>query len=220
MRICPAKAFSRSSMTTSMSDIVCVTNRKLCGGDLLSQIEKIAAARPKAIILREKDLSPEEYRSLAEKAMAVCSRYGTPCILHSFVETAAEIGAEAIHLPLHILKNMPDDVKRAFRCIGASCHSPEDAAEAERLGASYITAGHVFATDCKKGLPPRGLDFLRAVCESVSIPVYAIGGITPENIETAMACGASGGCIMSGLMKCDDPLGYIGGDNSVQQEFP
>lgn len=49
--------------------------------------------------------------------------------------------------------------------------------EAEQLGASYLTAGHIYATDCKRGLPPRGLGFLKEVCREVSIPVYGIGGI-------------------------------------------
>ena len=49
--------------------------------------------------------------------------------------------------------------------------------EAERLGAAYVTAGHIFTTDCKKGLPPRGLDFLKNVCDAVTIPVYGIVGI-------------------------------------------
>ncbi|MBR4626993.1 MAG: thiamine phosphate synthase [Ruminococcus sp.] len=199
-----------------MSDIICVTNRKLCGGDFLAQIRKIAAAHPKAIILREKDMPPEEYAQLAKQVMEICAAYGTECILHSFADIAIELGAEAIHLPLHILKEMPEEMKNSFRIIGASCHSAEDAAEAERLGASYITAGHVFATDCKKGLPPRGLDFLREVCRTVHIPVYAIGGITPENIKDILSCGAAGGCIMSGLMQCEDPRRIIGGESFVK----
>ena len=57
--------------------------------------------------------------------------------------------------------------------------------EAERLGATYVTAGHIFTTDCKKGLPPRGLDFLKNVCDAVTIPVYGIGGIKfdPQPME-------------------------------------
>jgi thiamine-phosphate pyrophosphorylase len=89
--------------------------------------------------------------------------------------------------------------------IGVSCHSVEDSLEAKALGAGYITAGHVFATDCKKGLPPRGLDFLREVCQSVDIPVYAIGGISPENFSQVMEAGASGACVMSGFMKSAQP---------------
>ena len=94
--------------------------------------------------------------------------------------------------------------KETFKQIGASCHSVEEAQEAERLGCTYITAGHVFVTDCKKGLAPRGLEFLQDVCRSVSIPVYAIGGINGENIDAVRKTGASGACVMSGLMICEN----------------
>lgn len=196
-------------MTTSMSDIICVTNRSLCREDFLLRIEKIAAAGPAAVILREKDLSPDEYGRLAEKVMNICGRYDVRCILHSFAETAASLGAEAIHLPLHRLTELPDTLKGKFSVIGASCHSVSDALAAEQLGASYITAGHVFATDCKKGLAPRGLEFLRDVCESADMPVYAIGGMSPENAASVREAGAAGICVMSGLMVCDDPALYI-----------
>ena len=90
-----------------------------------------------------------------------------------------------------------------FDIVGTSVHSVEDALEAQRLGADYVTAGHIYETDCKKGLPPRGLEFLKNVCDSVDIPVYGIGGIkiNEEQIEEVKKCGASGGCIMSGMMR-------------------
>ncbi|WP_298528825.1 thiamine phosphate synthase [uncultured Ruminococcus sp.] len=192
-----------------MSDIICVTNRSLCREDFLLRMEKIAAAGPAAMILREKDLSPDEYGRLAEKVMNICGRYGVECILHNLAETAASLGAERIHLPLHRLTGLPDELRETFSVIGASCHSVSDALAAKQLGASYITAGHVFATDCKKGLAPRGLDFLRDVCGSAGMPVYAIGGISPENAASVREAGAAGMCVMSGLMTCDDPALYI-----------
>ncbi len=170
----------------------------------MQRVEKIAACRPKGIILREKDLTEEEYKKLAEQVCKLCERYEVPCMLHSFADVAIELGAENIHLPLHMLRGMDEKKKERFKEIGASCHSTEEAQEAEKLGCTYITAGHVFATDCKKGLPPRGLTFLQAVCQSVSIPVYAIGGIGSENIDSVRKTGAKGACIMSGLMKCED----------------
>lgn len=105
------------------------------------------------------------------------------------------------------------DYQQFFKIIGTSVHSVEDAIKAEQLGAIYMTAGHIFATDCKKGLPPRGLDFLKNVCDAVQIPVYAIGGINIASSERensslnvprlaeVMECGAAGGCIMSGMMR-------------------
>ena len=192
-----------------MSDILCVTNRKLVREDFSARIRAVAAAHPRAIVLREKDLSPADYRALAKEVLAICGEYGTPCILHSFHEEAAALGAGAIHLPLGVLRGMTDRQKRDFAVIGASCHSVEDALEAQRLGCSYITAGHVFDTDCKKGLLGRGLDFLREVCASVDIPVYAIGGISAGNAELVRAAGAGGVCVMSGVMRCEDPAAYL-----------
>lgn len=171
----------------------------------MEQLAKIAEADPKYIILREKDLDEAEYRVLAQKAMEICSHSDTKLVLHYFWKTAIELGADSVHLPLHILRELSAEEKCCFRLIGASCHSVEDAVDAEKLGASYITAGHVFATDCKKGLPPRGLGFLREVCQSVGIPVYAIGGISPENFSEAIETGASGACVMSGFMRSSDP---------------
>ena len=196
-------------MIICMSDILCVTNRALCHTDFLVQIEKIAACQPAGIILREKDLSEAEYTVLAKQVMDICKKYHVPCMLHSFADVAISLHADAIHLPLPVLRTLSAEQKAKFRTIGASCHSVEDAIEAQNLGCTYITAGHVFVTDCKKGLPPRGLDFLKSVCESVCIPVYAIGGIDSENITSVREVGASGACMMSGLMCCENPADYL-----------
>ncbi len=184
------------------SDLICVTNRQLCHEDFLAQIEKTARLSPKAVILREKDLTEEEYTILAAQVLEICSFYQTPCILHSFPDSAVLLGCHSIHLPLPLLRklNKKNISQTWFTTLGASCHSVEDALEAEKLGCTYITAGHVFETDCKKGLPGRGLAFLEEVCRAVSIPVYAIGGISPGNYQEAMKAGAAGACMMSGFM--------------------
>ena len=196
-------------MIIFMSDILCVTNRWITCEDFLVRVEKIAAARPAGIILREKDLCEEEYKELAVRVLDICRKYDVTCILHSFVNVAIELKCAAIHLPLHLLEQMSGEEKAMFSIIGASCHSVEDAARAERSGCTYITAGHVFDTDCKKGLPGRGLEFLEKVCESVSIPVYAIGGISAENVGEVRKAGAAGGCVMSGMMMCKNPGEYL-----------
>ena len=192
-----------------MFELLCVTNRGLCRGNFLEQMERLAAAHPAGIILREKDLPPPEYRKLARAVMAVCTRYGVPCILHSFVEVARELGHASVHLPLPVLRSLSEAERAAFPILGASCHSAADAVEAEALGCSYITAGHVFDTACKAGTPGRGLDFLREVCASVLIPVYAIGGISAENVAAVRQAGAAGACVMSGAMTCRDPEAYF-----------
>ena len=192
-----------------MSDILCVTNRKLCREDFLTRIERIAACHPAGIILREKDMKPEDYKELAAAVMEICEQHGVRCILHSFPDVAISLQADAIHLPLHLLKAMPQEQKAYFRILGASCHSVEDALKAQALGCTYITAGHVFETDCKKGLPGRGLDFLRNVCAAVEIPVYGIGGIDSDNIAFVRNAGTSGACLMSSLMAAEDVTGLM-----------
>lgn len=192
-----------------MSDIICVTNRHLCREDIAERVRRLAEARPKAIILREKDLEPEEYRALAERALAACAEFGTPCVLHGFADIARALDAAALHLPLPALRGLSATERAAFTVLGASCHSVEEAQEAAALGCAYVTAGHIFATDCKQGLPGRGLGFLTQVCRSVKIPVYAIGGISPANIAAVRAAGAKGACVMSGAMTCADPAAFL-----------
>ena len=208
------------------SDIICVTNKSICeknGVLFLEQIKKMAEARPLAIVLREKDLSLEEYRELAGKVSKMCREVeGSRLIIHNFYELILEDETDLanvlsyLHMPLwkleELYNNQPDEYARLREKLvglGASCHSVEDAKLAEKLGCTYIIAGHIYNTDCKKGLEGRGLGFLRDVVEAVSIPVYAIGGITPENINDVRNNGASGACIMSSSMTCKSPKDLI-----------
>jgi len=103
------------------------------------------------------------------------------------------------------LRKFKKEIKE-FEEIGASVHSVNEAKEAEKLGATYLIAGHIFLTDCKKGVPPKGLSFLKEVCDSVKIPVFAIGGITKEQLENVLNTGAKGVCVMSEAMTCLNPI--------------
>ena len=192
-----------------MFKLLCVTSRSLCQGDFFIRLEEIARAGADGIILREKDLAPEAYRPLAREALDRCVPYGVPCVLHSFPAVAAELGADSLHLPLPVLEALDPEVPGRFRRLGASCHSAEDAVRAQALGCTYVTAGHIFETDCKRGLPGRGLEFLSRVCQAVSIPVYAIGGISSGNLAAVRDAGAAGACVMSGPMTCEDPADYF-----------
>ncbi len=198
-------------MIICMYDVICITNRSLCKYDFLTRLTEIAKCAPKAIILREKDLSKEAYHALAAEALKICRAYDVPCILHSFVDVAIALQAKAIHVPIGVLRSMTEEEKKYFSVLGVSCHSVEEAKQAQELGCTYITAGHIFATDCKKGVPPRGLAFLEQVCSSVSIAVYAIGGIDSENIHMVCQAGAKGGCVMSGWMQCTDVPAFAKG---------
>lgn len=134
-----------------MSDILCVTNRTLCAEDFPTRLERIAAAHPAGIIVREKDLPEAEYEEMARRALETCRTHNVPCVLHAFVPAALRLGADAIHLPLPVLRQLTNAERARFSALGASCHSVADALEAQGLGCTYIIAGHIFATDCKKG---------------------------------------------------------------------
>ncbi|MEI3322031.1 MAG: thiamine phosphate synthase [Eubacterium sp.] len=182
--------------------VICVTNRHLSEKSLARQVEIVCKFHPKAIILREKDLPEDEYMTLANEILDICKKNNVKCILHFYPNVAKKLKCNAIHLPLFKLRENRANLSE-FKIIGTSVHSVEEAIEAQNLGATYISAGHIFATDCKKGVPPRGLEFLKEVCQAVNIPVYAIGGIklSDEQIKLITDCGAAGGCIMSGTMK-------------------
>lgn len=145
--------------------MMAVTNRHLCDRDFLEQIEFLASTDIDAIILREKDMTPDEYEHLAKDVLMICHEHHKKCILHSFAEVAAKLNCENIHLPLPVLMELSEkDALEGFKHIGTSVHSVEDALAAEKAGATCLTAGHIFDTDCKKGLPGRGLTFLENVC--------------------------------------------------------
>lgn len=181
---------------------IVVTNRNLCGTDFLARIREICMGDAIAIILREKDLPEDDYARLARSVNGICGIYGKKLIAHNFPDAARNLGIKSIHLPLPVFLSATENRRLDFFDeIGTSVHSVEDAVAAEKAGASYITAGHIFDTDCKKGIPGRGLPFLRDVCAAVRIPVYAIGGIKPQNIGSVIECGAAGGCVMSLAMS-------------------
>jgi thiamine-phosphate pyrophosphorylase len=184
--------------------IICVTDRLHCQGNFFERIEQIAKALPYSIILREKDLQLKEYEKLASGASKICDRYNVPLVINSHINVAKKLKVSNIHLPMEIFLKHRDELS-TFKKIGVSVHSVEEAKLAESMGADYIIAGHIFRTDCKKGVLPRGLGFLQIVCSEVSIPVYAIGGIKHNNINDVLKCGAEGICLMSQLMKCDNP---------------
>lgn len=179
---------------------ICITNRTLAGTAFLQRIETAAKTGVDALILREKDLTASEYETLARQVLALCEANQTPCILHSFTEAAKKLGHPLIHLTMKDFVQMTENERKEFQIIGVSTHTVDEAILAEHLGADYITASHIFPTDCKAGLAPRGLDYLREVCAAVTIPVYALGGIHPENVELCIEAGAAGVCMMSEYM--------------------
>ena len=181
----------------SMFKRIVVTNRSLCRTGLKEQVEKISRLGfCDALILREKDLSEAKYLSLAKSIKEICDEHGIDFICNNMPDVAEQLGC---NLQLSFQSFLEQGHRADSTWV--SVHSLDEAIEAERLGADALIAGHIFVTDCKKGLEPRGLDFLRKICEAVSIPVFAIGGIDDENAELVKQAGAQGECRMSWYMR-------------------
>lgn len=186
-----------------MCNVVSVTAKPLCKDDFLQRIRKISDSEVQYIILREKYLSEQEYYSLAKEVLSVCDK--EKLIIHNFIGTAESLGIKKIHLPFSAFKEL--NGRRNFDIVGTSVHSVADAAFAQENGADYITAGNIYETDCKKGLKGKGVNFLRNVCESVDIPVYAIGGInadTAKELKSVNRKNFAGVCVMSLLMQSEN----------------
>ena len=181
--------------------MICVTNRHLVEGDFVEQIRRVLRRNPLAVVLREKDLLPKEYKALVMQVLPLCEKEGIRLVMQYFKEVAYEMEYPYLQVTFPQLEQMQPEERNFFTVLGVSVHSAKEAKRAEELGATYLVAGHVFLTDCKKGVPARGLSFLQEVCDAVSIPVYAIGGVTEENVTDCIAAGAAGGVMMSGFMK-------------------
>ena len=195
-----------------------ISNRKLCENENLEkQIEKIFSAYEKKIILkkfeivaltlREKDLNKNEYLKLIEKVYPICQKYKINLILHQNYDLNLDekYMIKGLHLSYEIFKSLNKNIRegliKKYKRIGVSIHSLEEAKDVESLGASYVVAGHIFETDCKKGLEPRGLKFVEELSSILTIPIFAIGGIDEKNSLSVIDSGAFGVCMMSNLMK-------------------
>lgn len=180
--------------------ILCITNQALCKGDYLQQLQKIAAAKPDAMILREKQLSETAYQALAEQVQRICQGQGVQLICNYQISVA-----EHLSLPVQVSVSQLEQASAWSVPFGVSVHKLEEAKQAEQVGASWVIAGHLFATACKPGLPPRGLSFLQEIKQAVSIPVYGIGGIHVQNAAQVQAIGADGICMMADWMQAEEP---------------
>lgn len=192
-------------MCKAYQHTIVITNRSLVQGDYLTQIRKVCRLHPYALILREKDLEPRAYETLAGQVMQICEEYGVICFLHFHAEIAEKLGCRNIHISIPFLNSLTLDEKKHLRSsfdrISVSCHQKEEAELAVKCGATQIVLGTIFETACKPGRIGSGTDFVRSVCRSCPVPVYAIGGINLERVKLVMEAGAAGGCMMSAFME-------------------
>lgn len=178
--------------------VVAITERSLCPEPLTQRVPRLIAAGFDAVILREKDLDPAGYGELARQVagVLVAARH-SPCRL--ILHRSARAG-HGLHLPFEQARSWERNAFENLPFVGVSVHSVGEVLEAQRMGASYLVAGHVFSTSCKPGLAPRGVDVLARACAATPLPVLAVGGITPATIDDVRSAGARGVCVRSAAM--------------------
>lgn len=155
--------------------------------------------------LRDKRAAAHGLR-LTFRALGQSLRGGTTVVVNADWQRAIGFGAKHIHLPE---QSVPIGVVRHHlgngALVGKSVHSVEAALKSAAQGADYVLAGTIFASQSHPDVEPLGLDFLREVCAAVSVPVLAIGGVTPENIADCIQAGAAGMAVLSPIMQAADP---------------
>lgn len=146
--------------------LIAVTDAASCPRSLVEQVERIAecAYKPQQLLLRAKELAPEDYAKLAWVVLPLCQKHGIELIIHTHWQIALELGIQRVHLPLPKLAQLPVAARRSL-VISSSVHSVAEAQRALAEGAQALVAGHIYSTSCKAGLPPRGLEFLKQIHE-------------------------------------------------------
>lgn len=188
--------------------IIAISDRHSCKGDLLKCIEKLARAKIDALILREKDMRENDYYDLAKEVLKICKKHKLICFLHSFDKVALKLNHRYFHCPLKILRAEPRLVKY-FHLIGTSIHSADELHEAMDFKCNYALFGHIFETLSKPFVPPKGIKTLSHICAMSKIPIYAVGGINENNIDELKNVAISGVCMKNALMQNTKLKEYI-----------
>ena len=185
--------------------IICVTDRLLCKNNFFEQIEFICKRNIYGLILREKDLDDNTYEEFAVKCNNICKKNNVLFFINTKINIAQKLKIKNIQLSF---KDFSDNKKilNSFDNIAVSVHSLSEALTIQKLVEEipqniFIIAGHIFKTDCKKGIQPRGTEFLKEICNNINIPVFAIGGINKKTIHQLKNTNIEGVCLMSALMK-------------------
>ena len=174
--------------------------------EFLYRVEQALIGGATLMQLREKEKSTREYICLAEKVHTIAKRYDVPLIIDDRVDVALAVDAEGVHVGQ---SDMPVALARKLmgeKCIvGATAKTVPQALEAFEQGADYLGVGAIYPTTTKVKTVLTSVDTLRDICRAVPIPANAIGGLNKDNIDILAGIPIAGICVVSAIMKADDP---------------
>lgn len=182
-----------------------ITDRHRCAPtSLVDVVSELLDAGVPAFQLREKDLSETELIKLAQPIAELCHNYEAKLFINTHTSVARDVGAVGVHLPARaeFVGSVKETETGDNFYIGCSVHSLDAAKRREIEGADFLTYSPIYPTASKPGYGPAvGTTSLTEVVEGVKLPVFALGGITPDRVQECLAAGAFGVAVMSGVMS-------------------
>lgn len=183
-----------------------VTDRHWLGERTLAHdVEEAVRGGATFVQLREKNLDQEGFFQEASEIRDLCRRLGVPFVVNDNVDIALKVGADGVHVGQSDME--AGDVRALLgpdKILGVSAGTVEQARRAEARGADYLGAGAVFPTGSKADASEVSFETLKDICEAVSIPVIAIGGISAGNVMQLKGTGIVGVAVISAIFAADD----------------
>lgn len=174
--------------------------------EFLFRVEEGLKGGATLLQLREKEKSTREYTELAEKVHIIAQKYNVPLIIDDRIDVALAVDAEGVHvgqsdMPVYLARKLMGKNK----IIGATTKSVLQATEAYKQGADYLGVGAIYPTTTKVKTVLTSVDTLKDICDAVTIPVNAIGGLNKNNIDILKGIPIAGICAVSAIMKAEEP---------------
>ena len=173
--------------------------------NFLEKVETACRSGVTIIQLREKNLTTNQYYQLAKQVKEITDTYQVPLIIDDRLDVCLAVDAAGLHigddeLPVSVARKVlgPDKI------LGVTAKTVKRALEAETSGADYLGTGAIFPTTTKENAPITLISTLKTICQTVAIPVVAIGGLTSENIEQLIGTGIAGVAVVRDLMQAED----------------
>ena len=173
--------------------------------NFLEKVEIACRSGITIIQLREKNLTTNQYYQLAKQVKEITDAYQVPLIIDDRLDVCLAVDAAGLHigddeLPVSVARK----VLGSEKILGVTAKTVKRALEAETAGADYLGTGAIFPTTTKENAPITLISTLKTICQTVAIPVVAIGGLTSENIDQLIGTGIAGVAVVRDLMQAED----------------
>ena len=171
----------------------------------LEKVETACRSGVTIVQLREKNLTTNQYYQLAKQVKEITDAYQVPLIIDDRLDICLAVDAAGLHigddeLPVSVARK----VLGSEKILGVTAKTVKRALEAETSGADYLGTGAIFPTTTKENAPITLISTLKTICQTVAIPVVAIGGLTSENIDQLIGTGIAGVAVVRDLMQAED----------------